>query len=294
LNTLKKKIDLLGIIVLLIVVMASLAACASAAEITLQPAGFSPQSQALLTPAASQLNSSQVTSTSISSSLVVGGTPEEILSLASGIASAKYEMVTTIPNFLSTTANIWVKNTRMRMETAQLGQTEVILINDDNRTIYMFQPSQNIAFKMDFSQAPESAADSSNAILQYAPTIVGTETLDGKVCQVMQYTADGIVTKIWVWVENGLPVRILAATPLGTTTTDFKNYDFNEIQDSVFELPAGMQITSLSLPSDLLSNLLSGLPPGLLSAFPTDLTSTFPISLPPGLLTGLPTVVPSK
>ena len=71
---------------------------------------------------------------------------------------------------------------------------------------------------------------------------------------------------------KGLPVADTGRQLLsGTTTIDFKNYDFSDIPDSQFDLPAGVQISSFSLPS--------GLPTGL----PSGLTPVFRPTCPPGI-----------
>jgi outer membrane lipoprotein-sorting protein len=122
--------------------------------------------------------------------------------------------------------------------------------------MYMYMPAQNMALKQDFGQAPKSASDNSNSVLQNSPTVVGTETLDAKLCTVIQYTASGSTTKEWIWQAKGLPVRMQVTSSQGTTTTDFKNYDFSDIPDSTFVLPAGVTIQSLG-------GIPSGLPTGL-------------------------------
>jgi outer membrane lipoprotein-sorting protein len=179
-----------------------------------------------------------------------------ILGQVSGIASMKYDMVTTTPDNQSSTTTMYVKKNQARMESTQQGQQIVILINSDTKTMYMYMPAQNMALKQDFGQAPKSASDNSNSVLQNSPTVVGTETLDAKLCTVIQYTANGSTTKEWIWQAKGLPVRMQVTSSQGTTTTDFKNYDFSDIPDSTFVLPAGVTIQSLGA-------LPTGLPGGL-------------------------------
>ena len=94
----------------------------------------------------------------------------------------KYDMVTTSSS-INVNATVWVKKTKMRMETTEQGQNVVIFINADTQTMYLYMPAQNTAMKMDFGQAPESASTDANSILQYNPTVLGTETLDGKVAR---------------------------------------------------------------------------------------------------------------
>ncbi|HEX7474807.1 MAG TPA: hypothetical protein VF318_02485, partial [Dehalococcoidales bacterium] len=78
--------------------------------------------------------------------------------------------------------------------------------------------------------------------------------------------------KVWLWQDKGLPVRIQSTTSSGITTIDFKNYDFSDIPDSQFDLPAGAQISTFNLPT----GLPTGLPSGLPSGFPTNLPTNYP------------------
>jgi outer membrane lipoprotein-sorting protein len=181
----------------------------------------------------------------------------------------KFDMVTTGADNSVMNSTASVKKNKMRIESVVQGQNMVTLVDGDALTMYVYTPAQNTAIKMDFSQAPQSPIGS---VSQYNPVIVGSETLDGKLCQIIQYSANGVVTKEWVWDAKGVPVRIQATGSAGTSTTDFKNYDFSAIPDSMFVLPAGVQITSLNLPT--------GLPTGIPTNFPTGLPTNLPTNLP--------------
>lgn len=130
------------------------------------------------------------------------------------------------------------------MEFTAEGQTMVYLIDSDAKTMYTYIPSQNMAMKMDFSQAPEAATESLD-LEGYNPVVIGTMTLDGKVCLVVEYTVQEIKTKSWIWKEKGFPIRMEMATPQGTMVMEFKNIEFVDIPDSMFELPAGVQIVQI-------------------------------------------------
>jgi outer membrane lipoprotein-sorting protein len=266
----KQKIGTLGIIAIVIVIMASLVACSSGGTTTSQSSAAATTSTAKTSAAATTAASTTKTSVAATSAAVTstaktsttaatsqaGGNLAGILGQVFGIASMKYDMVTTTPDNQSSTTTMYVKKNQARMESTQQGQQIVILINSDTKTMYMYMPAQNMALKQDFGQAPKSASDNSNSVLQNSPTVVGTETLDAKLCTVIQYTANGSTTKEWIWQAKGLPVRMQVTSSQGTTTTDFKNYDFSDIPDSTFVLPAGVTIQSLGA-------LPTGLPGGL-------------------------------
>jgi outer membrane lipoprotein-sorting protein len=266
----KRKITLLVALTILILVMVSLVACSSKST-------PSKTSAPLTTPNAT--TSAATTPSQTSASSVTG-----LLGKSAGIASMKFDMVTTGSDNSVTTSTAWVKNKKMRVENSVQGQNMVTLIDTDAKTMYLYNPAQNTAIKMDLSQAPQNPISSS--ISQFNPTIIGSETLDGKLCQILQYTANGVVTKEWIWDAKGLPVRTQTTSSSGTTTTDFKNYDFSDLPDNQFVLPADAKITSFGLPS--------GLPTDLPSVLPTNLPSGLPTSLPSGLPTNLPTGLPGQ
>jgi outer membrane lipoprotein-sorting protein len=69
--------------------------------------------------------------------------------------------------------------------------------------------------------------------------------VDGKVCLVVEYSYGGAKIKSWIWKEHGFPVRTETTTADGTTIIEFKNIDFGNIPDSMFEIPAGVQIIEM-------------------------------------------------
>jgi outer membrane lipoprotein-sorting protein len=269
LYSMKKKITISGIITILILAVLSLVACSSASTTSQNNSTATTSTSQTITgnstTSTSQTISGGTTTSTTTSTQTSGGSVADLLGRAATVTSAKYDMVTISADNSVMTSTAWIKKNKMRIESIVQGQNMVTLIDAEAKTMYLYTPSQNTAIQMDFSQAPQTAAGSS--ISQYNPIIVGSETLDGKFCQIIQYTANGAVTKEWVWDAKGLPVRIQTTTSAGSSTTDFKNYDFSDIPDSMFVLPAGVQITSFGLPT----NLPTGLPTNLPTGLPTNL-----------------------
>jgi len=174
-----------------------------------------------------------------------GKTLGEILGLAAGITSVKYDMVMTVPGSPVMNQTVWVKGNKMRTEITTGGQNTIMLMDIDAKTMYTYMPAQNMALKMTWNPTTTSAVDDTEAISKYNPTIVGTDTIDGKKCTVVQYTIEGQTTKMWLWQDHGFPLRVEATTPQGKTTMEYKNIQFNDIPDSLFTLPAGVQIQQM-------------------------------------------------
>ena len=131
------------------------------------------------------------------------------------------------------------------------GQTVINLIDFDAMTMYMYNPAENVAIQMDLSGFEELATEESEGILDYNPTIIGTETLDGKVCLVVAYTytdSQGVEVKVkqWLWKEHGFPIRMETTRQGQTSIMEMKNIEFDDIPDSTFELPEGVQVKELA------------------------------------------------
>jgi outer membrane lipoprotein-sorting protein len=166
----------------------------------------------------------------------------DILGLGEGIEAVEYDMVMTAPGTPAMTTHVWWEQNKMRTEMTQQGQTIIMLIDYDARTMYTYMPAQNMAYKMTFDPTTESAMEEAQSITDYDYDVIGTETLDGKVCLVVEYTYEQVTVKAWIWKEYGFPIREEMTTTEGKTTIEYKNIEFGDIADDMFELPAGVQI----------------------------------------------------
>jgi len=170
---------------------------------------------------------------------------DEILSRGKNLLTVKYEMVTKQNNHSLITQKVWLKKDKMRTELNTSGQTIILLANLSQRTIYQYLPSQNMAMKIQSDKAPESLEsplESIQDLKNNQATVVGTEKVDGKDCLVVEYNTGGTKIKSWIWEEKGFPVKMETSTPSGKMVTEFKNIEFVDIPDSMFELPAGVKI----------------------------------------------------
>jgi outer membrane lipoprotein-sorting protein len=184
-----------------------------------------------------------------------GTSLSDLLDKAKGTTSVKYDMVTTSPGKPSETAKVWMEEDKMRMEATAEGQTMIIIVN--GLEAYMYNPEENMAIKMDFSDVPESTLEDIESLMDYNPTVVGVETVDGKLCTVVEYTYSSEIsgenyelkTKSWLWQKHGLPIRTETTSSFGSeseaTITEMKNIDFGGIPNSMFELPAGVEIMEM-------------------------------------------------
>jgi len=223
-----KKIISLVLVVVMVMGCISLIACGGGGE----EGGTTPPSNGETTPP------SEEETTPPPSDETLG----EILGRGAGIDSVKYDMLITAPGAPTVTMHFWVKHNKMRTETTEQGQNIVMLVDYDEGVMYVYMPDENMAMKVDFGQAAKSAVEEAQAITNYNPHIIGTETRDGKVCLVAEYTVEQVTAKMWIWKEHGFPIRIETTTTEGKTIIEFKNIEFADILDRMFELPEGVQI----------------------------------------------------
>ena len=187
-----------------------------------------------------------------------GTSLSDLFGKAESIASVRYDMVITSPGNPSVTSKQWVKGNNMRTEITAEGQKMITIMNGDKQEMYMYFPEQNMAMKMDFSEAPESAVEEAVSIEDYNPTVIGTETIDGKLCTVVEYVAPEGSAKMWLWQKHGFPVRMEMTAPEGTSRIDWKNIEFDDISDDKFELPAGVEIMDLGDLESMMESMLPG------------------------------------
>jgi outer membrane lipoprotein-sorting protein len=173
----------------------------------------------------------------------------DLLGKAKGI-SVKYDIVTTDNGEIVSAGTAWLKGNNMRIDTTAEGQAMVMIVNGDDQVSYMYQPEENKALKTVLDKVPESVTGDVEALMDLNPTIIGTETIDGMHCTVIEYAVrekpEEVKIKQCIWLKYGLPVQTEMTSPSGISRTEMKNFDFSSISDTTFELPAGVEIINLS------------------------------------------------
>jgi outer membrane lipoprotein-sorting protein len=166
------------------------------------------------------------------------GELSDILGWTSAIESLKFDMAITGPGYPDAIASkVWQKTNKMKTETTMQGMTIVTYIDYDAQRLCAYIPVTGMVMATDFSMAQADPLDQAETILDYQPTIIGSETIDGKDCLVFEWTAEGVTTKWWLAKDDGFPRRVETTTAQGTTTIEYSNVEFTDIPDSEFEFP---------------------------------------------------------
>ncbi|HEY9856677.1 MAG TPA: hypothetical protein V6D05_13120 [Stenomitos sp.] len=74
---------------------------------------------------------------------------------------------------------------------------------------------------------------------------VGQATVDGKLCDVYESRSDDGSTSSTNYLYHDVPVRSYVRGPQGATTVEYRNLRIGSVSASLFELPAGAQVTSM-------------------------------------------------
>jgi len=180
-------------------------------------------------------------------------TLEDIIGGAERANQMSYDMYITDPNGNEIVTAVYIEGTKMRQETEIEGR-EMIFLGDSAAAMYVYYPDEETAMKIDLGgdELSEEMQEDPYAMIEDAADkvrVVGHETIDGKKCVIVEYAveglAEGISTKMWIWEKHGIPIKIVTTGPEGTTTVEFKNIKTGDVSDSLFELPAGVNVIDL-------------------------------------------------
>ncbi len=173
------------------------------------------------------------------------GDLETVLARAADIQSVKYEVEIASPE-ATTEMQFAMKGDRMRSEMTYEGHQAIMFIDKAAQTFYNYLPDQNMAFSLDATLVEEvlgnALTEQAHGLMNLNPVVVGQERIDNKDCLVVEYDIDGLESRMWIWEEHGLPIRVDSFGPHGTVRASVRNIEFVDLPDSLFELPSGVQI----------------------------------------------------
>ena len=202
----------------------------------------SPPTETQTPPGTNQTQTQTQTGTDLSS----------IMKSASGMKQMSFDTVTTLTSggqTITSSGKFYMSDAKLRMESEMQGMKSIMITKSPGE-VYIYNPATKTAMKI---TSPQETADLPNAWAKASGDttgykVLGEEKKDGFDCLVVQYTdpANAASTsKMWLRKDNGLPVRVESASPEGAVVTEYKNYNLGAQDASLFELPAGTQITAM-------------------------------------------------
>jgi len=192
---------------------------------------------------------------------------QDVLAKAENIDSVQYEIVGTttsnishiseVPITETVSTKIWQKMPYMKIELTTAGTTTKTIVHPD--AVYLYDASKDKYLK---ETAEEMVAryiqrsfEELSKKLRESETLkeLGTETINGKLTTIVEYSDTAgktpITLKLWIWNEKGIPLKTESTIEIGemvaTMKTEYKNFVFEDIPGSIFEVPEDKIIESV-------------------------------------------------
>ncbi|MZP31392.1 DUF4412 domain-containing protein [Heliobacterium undosum] len=185
---------------------------------------------------------------------------KSLLAKTKDIKTLSFTMVTLVDGKEIGKAKMWQKEPKFKMEFTDGAEKGIMLMDQAQKVAYMYLPSENMAMKIDMTQAESKAKKSP---LEYDDEltddskykVLGDETIRGEDCKVIEVQEKDGTAKLWLSKKSGLPLRAEAKSATETSTVDFLDYKTDNIADSEFELPSGVQVMDMN-------QITAGMPKG--------------------------------
>ena len=148
------------------------------------------------------------------------------------------------------TSKVLLKDEQFRIESAVEGMTTYIIKNRSG--LYQYVPAQGVAMALTALSPGQGAVQHSEDYLVYLKERnakrLRAETVDGHPCDVYEFDDPGShsTTTAWVWTERRFPVKLEMDGVEGRVTVEISNILLGAgIDESVFQLPAGVDVVSM-------------------------------------------------
>lgn len=174
----------------------------------------------------------------------------ELLDRGRALESFSYEYVFTMPTGEVVAHKMWFSrgNMRVEMEDPMTGELAFTIVNADEGMSYFYQPEMGMAFSFPIGDEDVGQDLPQDVIYDTDPSdlfLVGRETIDGRACLVYEVSVGGDSSKLWIWEDAGLPLRVETRTAGELYVVEYRNFQIAEIDGAMFMLPPGIEIMAL-------------------------------------------------
>jgi len=171
-----------------------------------------------------------------------------LLFAAHALAADLSSDVVTTANGQKHTSRIYMQGAKVRMESAQ--QPGYSIVRPDREVVWTVMPEQKsyMEMRLDPSRQPRTSEKVQGEVTR---KLLGSETVDGHPAQKYEVTyKDRETSKTmyqWMATDINFPVKMASAD--GSWTVEYRNIKMGAQPDSLFEVPAGFQKVSMTLPN---------------------------------------------
>ncbi len=175
----------------------------------------------------------------------------ELFAKTGEIKGMSFDCISTLPGGINMTNKMWIEGENMRMESQvpETGENVIYIANEAEKAMYLYQPQQKMATKLPYDDEDgqfSNPLDEQEEVDEENAVYVGKEKIDGKNCLVYEMTAEDAKSKMWVWEDNGMPLRIESESEGEKVVVEYSNVKVGDIDDNMFKLPAGTQIMDMA------------------------------------------------
>jgi len=129
---------------------------------------------------------------------------------------------------------IFVKGDKVRQETIEEDETQVMIIRPDKKVTWMITPEEKTYMEMPY-QSTDKTFEEWTADKEKNAKFLGQETVSGIPCKKYELIEDGEKTSLWISTQFPFPIKIEDSE----MTMEYKNIKLGPLEDSLFELPEG-------------------------------------------------------
>lgn len=134
------------------------------------------------------------------------------------------------------TGKIFVKGDKVRQETSEEGETQIMIIRPDKKVTWMITPEEKSYMEMPY-QSEDKTFEEWTADKEKKSKFLGEETVSGIACKKYESVEDGEKTIFWIAKQFPFPIKVEDAE----VTMEYKNVKEGPLADSLFDLPAGYE-----------------------------------------------------
>ena len=152
------------------------------------------------------------------------------------------------PRGMSGTGKLYFAGQKVRMEMNAQGHNSIMISDQSLKIAYVVMPQQRMYMEMSTDRpGPQQrgpnwqAYDAATPCKTLPDTIcekIGTEVVDGRLCNKWKFTGSNSSRTVWIDQKNGIPIKSLMSDG---TTMELTNIKEGPQSASLFEVPAGYQ-----------------------------------------------------
>jgi len=176
---------------------------------------------------------------------------DQLAAKGKSVDGLSYDYIISLSDGSKVTQKVWVEDGKMRSQMSNPGGGDpmISIANLSVGEVYFYQPELKQAMKMPIANSEIDTTSPKDYLekLDSANTMfMKRETFDGKECLVYEINVDGTSSKIWIWEEYGMPLRLETQNGGDKMVTEFLNFKIGDIDDALFKLPEGTKIIKLA------------------------------------------------